>query len=85
MSIMKTQTLLSTDELEAVRRRFNKPLVQRRDALRLICAFGHTDWKARMMIEGSAAAFKPVPKQRPSEWDQWHRETIITALNVPLS
>ncbi len=81
---MKTQTLLTPEELEAVRRRF-KPLVQRRHALLLIRSFGHSNHKAQLMIEGDAADFRPVPKKRPTDWSQWHRETIIATLNLPLS
>lgn len=77
---MKT-TLLSPEELEAVRRKF-PPALQRKRVLSLIASFGVSMSKARQMIEGEDAPFKPLPKRHESDWAVWAREPIIQQLNT---
>lgn len=74
-------TLFTELELEAVRRKFPCPSLRRQKALRLISLFVPTMSKARQQIEGPHAPLKPMKNRTPKEW---HRETIITALNTPL-
>jgi hypothetical protein len=83
LSNAKDATLLTADELEAVRRKFT-PAMQRRDVLRLIRQFGFSRDKARGMIEGPEAMFQPLKQTHPTEWRRWARETVIQKLNVSL-
>lgn len=70
-------TLLSPEELVAVREQYPKAL-RRRDTLRLLRKLDLTLWQARQMIEGPDAVLQPLPNRSPK---QWSRERILSELN----
>ncbi|WP_395735069.1 hypothetical protein [Prosthecobacter sp.] len=74
------ETLLPPGELEAVRRKFGHSLL-RQETLALIQIFVASEAKARTYIEGPDACLKPLPKQKPTDWNRWSRDHILAELN----
>ena len=80
------RTLLSSDELEAVRKQFRTPLLYRGELYHLGKLMGIG--RRRMIKLIDAGVLLPAPtKQKLTDggWCQWHRDTVLEKLNFDLS
>lgn len=73
-----TLSLLSPEELEAVRKEFGCA-IGRRGAVRLLMKLGFSPYKAKLMLSGSEPVLTPLPERSPRRWS---REMILNQFNT---
>jgi hypothetical protein len=78
----ETRTLLTAEEIEAVRRKFPSRLLGNKETVGLLMELGLTCNKARTLLCGNGGeppALPPVPGSSPRKWP---RDLLITQYNV---